>query len=54
MAFENIPRRFQRWKVIMVPGAKSYESWDEMVTGENFSEETGVLSGNPRKFRHSV
>ncbi|HBN4749881.1 MULTISPECIES: hypothetical protein [Enterobacteriaceae] len=40
MAFENIERRFQRWKVIMVPGAKSYESWDEMVTGENFSEET--------------
>ncbi|MEL8140712.1 hypothetical protein J4U46_26245, partial [Escherichia coli] len=34
------PRRFQRWKVIMAPGAKSYESWDEMVTGENFSEET--------------
>lgn len=39
MAFENIERRFQRWKVIMVPGAKSYESWDEMVTGENFPEE---------------
>lgn len=39
MAFENIERRFQRWKVIMVPGGKSYESWDEMVTGENFPEE---------------
>ena len=39
MAFENIERRFQRWKVIMVPGAKSYESWNEMVTGENFPEE---------------
>jgi len=39
MEFENIERRFQRWKVIMVPGAKSYESWDEMVTGENFPEE---------------
>ena len=39
MAFENIERRFQGWKVIMVPGAKSYESWDEMVTGENFPEE---------------
>lgn len=24
----------------MVPGEKSYESWDEMVTGENFPEET--------------
>lgn len=36
---ENIERRFQRWKVIMVPREKSYESWDEMVTGENFPEE---------------
>lgn len=36
---EKIERRFQRWKVIMVPGEKSYESWDEMVTGENFPEE---------------
>ncbi|MEQ9911182.1 hypothetical protein [Pectobacterium polaris] len=36
---EKIERRFQRWKVIIVPGGKSYESWDEMVTGENFPEE---------------
>lgn len=42
MAFENIERRFQRWKVIMVPGAKSYESWDEMVTGENFPRKPGT------------
>ena len=32
MAFENIERRFQRWKVIMVPGAKSYYRRDSPVS----------------------
>jgi len=36
---EKIQRRFQRWKVIMVPGGKSYESWDEVVTDGDFPEE---------------
>lgn len=39
MSFENILRRFQRWRVVIIPGAKSYESWDDMVTGENFPED---------------
>ncbi|PRD16520.1 hypothetical protein CQW29_06880 [Pantoea coffeiphila] len=39
MSFDNILRRFQRWKVVMIPGAKSYESWDDMVTSENFPED---------------
>lgn len=32
MAFENIERRFQRSKVIMVPGAKSYYRRDSPVS----------------------
>lgn len=39
MKFEQIQRRFQRWRVVLIPSQKSYESWDDMVTGEGFPEE---------------
>lgn len=46
MSFENLPRRLQRWKVIIVRGAKSYESWDEMVTSRASRNKSDTTTRN--------
>nr|BAB93607.1 hypothetical protein [Proteus vulgaris] len=46
MSFENLPRRLQRWKVIIVRGAKSYESWDDMVTCRTSRNESDTATRN--------
>lgn len=61
MAFENIERRFQRWKVIMVPGAKSYYRRDSpasritpsffltiVISQDNYQEESDAESHTGR------
>ncbi len=48
---ENIPRQFQRWKVIMIPSQKSYESWEKMAACE-FPD--GVYQNKHMKHRKSA